>query len=531
MAAASLSTRVVNFPLSAQFGLLQLLPPTYWIGMGFLGLATVLALRERSDALILGTGVLLIAVIAGTPSLFEANPRYWDSYLHLGQGLSIQATGHLPVEDIAQYSANWPGTFLFDAILLETSGIPPLVLLMVYPFLAGGITFGAMFVFLRSTFPRSIAGMAAILSSLLAVWAQYHLSPQSLGFVLMLLILATMWRPEGRWRALSATLFVGLVVSHPTSTLVLLSVLVVLTIFGLLPFRKSPEAKRETRTVRRVTFTYGTTWFAWLYFHATGSSQAAETAIVTRIGKLISLPEATLNLATARTVENLYTLAPLIRLGSLALFGLLSLPALFLLLRRPESRPLGRFVFAGLLGPSVIAGADILGFGGQFYDRPLLFFSTLLPAICLTAFRGVRMPKIAFRGIVAVLVAASLASASTVYYQEAFNNVTDQAIATSQFLERVPSKSVVLDGAFPQPVWIPPGSQTHYGLSDFVHTYPTPLQNITGTPTYAVFDPTAQLWYRQWRGNNIYRFYDTERPSLTRIYDNGKGVIYLAGGG
>jgi len=499
--------------------------------MGLLGFAAVLALREQSDALILGTGVLLVAALAGTPSLFEANPRYWDSYLHFSQGLAIQGTGHLPLGNIAQYSANWPGTFLFDAILVETTGMSPLLLLMVYPFLAGGITFVAMFVFLRSTFPRPVAGMAAILSSLLAVWAQYHLSPQSLGFVLMLLILSTMWRPQSRWRALSATLFVGLVVSHPTSTLVLLSILIVFTIFGLLPFRKSPQAKKDARFARRVTFAYGTMWFAWLFFHATGSSQAAETAIVTRIGNLISLPEATLNLATARAVENLYTVAPLIRLGSLGLYGLLSLPALFILLRRPESRPLGRFVLAGLLGPSVIAGADILGFGGQFYDRSLLFFATLLPAVCLTAFRGIRMPKIAYRGIVAVLVAASLAAASTVYYQEAFNNVTDQAIATSQFLERVPPKSVVLDGAFPQPVWVPPGNQTTYGLLDFVHTYPTPLQNMTGTPTYVVFDPTAQLWYRQWRGINIYRFYDTERPSLARIYDNGKGAIYLAGSG
>ena len=242
LAAASLSTRVVNFPLSAQFGLLQLVPPTYWIGMGLLGLAAVLALRERSDALILGTGVLLLAAFAGTPSLFEANPRYWDSYLHLSLGIAIQATGHIPVGDISQYSANWPGTFLFDAILLETSGTPPLALLTVYPFLTGGITFVAMFVFLRSTFPRPVAGMAAILSSFLAVWAQYHLSPQSLGFVLMLLILSTMWRPEGRWRALSATLFVGLVVSHPTSTLLLLSILISFTIFGLLPLRKSPQA-------------------------------------------------------------------------------------------------------------------------------------------------------------------------------------------------------------------------------------------------------------------------------------------------
>src|SRR5437773_5891433 len=79
--AASRSTQILAIRLSAQFGLLQLLPPAYWAGMGLIGVAMVLAIRQRSEILIVLTGMLFLAIVAGTPSLFEPNPRYFDTYL------------------------------------------------------------------------------------------------------------------------------------------------------------------------------------------------------------------------------------------------------------------------------------------------------------------------------------------------------------------------------------------------------------------------------------------------------------------
>ena len=530
VAVAARSKQIVAIPLSAQFGLFQLLPPTYWVGMGLIGFAMVLALRERSEILIVATGMLFLSILAGTPGLFESNARYWDSYLHLNEGRLIQATGHLPAGALGEYSANWPGTFLLDAILMEVGAAAPMPFLQVYPFLSGGLTFLAIFLFLRSTFPRPLAGLSAVLASLFAVWAQFHLSPQSLGFVLVLLVMSTMWRRPVRWRAMSALLFVGLVTMHPTSTLILLSILLMLSLLSFFPIKKSDEVRENARFVRRLSLVYGTAWFSWLYFRATGSSQAAETAIATRIGSLISLPESTVNLATARTAENLFTVAPLLRFGSLGIYGLLALPAVAILWKRETSRPLVRLVLATLLGLAVVGGADILGFKGQFYDRCLLLFSVLAPAICLTGLGKIRLPKIANRAVIAILVAASLTAASTVYYQESFNYVSDQSVALSQFLERAPPKSVVYDGVFPTPVWIPGDQQTPLIFVTFVQIYPTPLQGIPGVrPSYAVFDSTQHLWYRQWRGIETYRFYDSERASLSLIYDNGGGRIYLTG--
>ena len=67
VAVAARSKQIVDIPLSAQFGLFQLLPPTYWVGMGLIGFAIVLALRERSEILIVATGMLFLSILAGTP--------------------------------------------------------------------------------------------------------------------------------------------------------------------------------------------------------------------------------------------------------------------------------------------------------------------------------------------------------------------------------------------------------------------------------------------------------------------------------
>jgi hypothetical protein len=411
------------------------------------------------------------------------------------------------------------------------------LLLAIYPFVAGGLTFLAIFVFLRSMFPRPVARPGAILASLFAVWAQYHLSPQSLGLIVGLLVLTLVWRRETRWRMASMMLFAGLIVSHPTTTLILLSILVTVALLHAARgwgWWKSPEVKDEARYARGVTAAYVTAWLAWLFFQATGSSQAAKTAIVTRIGALIGFPESALNVATARTTENLYAVAPVLRLGSLALYGLLGFVALFFLRREEKMRSSARFLFASIFALALVAGADIVGFGGQFYDRSLLLFAVFAPALCLAGIKTMRLPGALRRGAFVVLVGATLAAASTMYYQEPFNQVFDESIALSHFLQRAPSNSVVLDGSLPPlvaPIWLSPFAPTPLTRLPFYQVYPTHFGRLASPPaTYAVFDPTAEIWYAQWYGINIYRFYVADQANASRIYDNGRSAVYYLGG-
>ncbi|MEE9197933.1 MAG: hypothetical protein V3U45_07290, partial [bacterium] len=280
---SSLSTLVTEVPLTAEFGLLQLLPWTYWVGLSLMGLPVFLALRGGRSGLFVATGALFFAVLAGTPALFEPNPSIWDAYVHLAEAQNIGLNGRLP-GDLLAYSANWPGFFLTVWMSSAAMGGAALELLVLFPFLTSALTFLALFVFLRSLFGPTTAAIGSLLGSLLNVWAQFHLSPQSLGLFLALLVLATVWRRKTPLRITASLLFVGLVVSHPTSTILILGILVLdvalRSALRLVRSTKRSSVEQEKGFAYSPALPYGVAWVAWLFFLAIGSSQTAETVIL-----------------------------------------------------------------------------------------------------------------------------------------------------------------------------------------------------------------------------------------------------------
>lgn len=529
---ASLSTRVIAIPHSAQFGLLQLLPWTYWAGLGLMGFAMGIAASVRSTGMVAVTGVGFFAVFSGTPILFEVNPPVWDAYIHLGLAQDIGFFGRLPT-DLYAYSRNWPGSFVFVAILGLVGSLGPVDLLSLFPFLTGALTFLGLLIFFRSLLPAGPAIGGAILGSFLNAWAQFHLSPQSLGLFLALLVLATVWERRIALRTASAVLFVGLVVTHPTSTVLILGIFVVDAAMTYLRRPKKAGERTpgaiEERFAHSPALTLGILWVAWLFFQATASAQVAQTAIITQIASILQVPERTISLATSRAVENVYPYAPLLRLGALVIFGLIGLVALVRLSRGPETRRVSQFFWAAYLSLPAFALADIFAFRGLFVDRSLMLFALFVPAVALAGITASRMRRSAKNAFVALLVLTSLASASTFYYQEAFYFVTARSVAVSEHLQDVAQPALVLDGQYPEAVWLSPDQQTIWDRRPFYSLYPEPFENLTedGRAIYAVFDTEWSLWYRQWYGIDIFEFYEADRQDYALIYSNGQFDIYF----
>jgi len=525
-------TQVANIPVTAQFGLLQMLPVAYWFGLLMMGLGILVALRSSSEAAILATGVLFFAAFAGTSVLFEPNPPIWDSYMHYREAQFIGTTGDVPSEP-DRYATNWPGFFLITWFVSQVGAIAPMAYLNTYPFLAGGLTFLALFLFLRSLFPLPLASAGSVIGSLLNVWAQYHVSPQSFGLVLFLLVLASAWKKSVPWRTANAILFVGLVVTHPTSILLLLSVLGVdlaLTYCRRLPaVMAGTPPPAEGRFAFTPIASYAIIWLGWLFFQARGSSQIAETVVLTRMGAILRLPEQTANIATARAVENVWTWAPLIRLAVLALFVLIGLISLILLWREARRRRIAQFLASFLVGAVFFALVDVFAFRGQFYDRSLMLYALLAPSVGLCAVAAVRgIPKPVRAVVPVVLLGAAMLATSTVYYQEALYFVSDEARSLTQFLERAVPRGLVLDGLYPAPVWMGTTFGNERSTLAFYTMYPQHLDTFDGgTPVYAVFDDVSELWYRQYRGIDILQLYMKEITNYSLIYGNGKTEVFL----
>ncbi len=528
---AAQTSPVLNVPTTAQFGLLQVLPPVYWLGLGLLALALTLAGRSDHDLLFVTVGAVLLGMFAATPGLFEPNPPVWDSYVHYASAEDIIRLGRIPTDPNA-YAANWPGFFLVTAFAALLGGLPPLVYLVLFPLFSGIITFVTLFIFLRTFFPEGIARPGSVLTSVLCVWAQYHVSPQGIGLALALLVLATAWDRRVPLRIANALLFVGLVVSHATSAIFLLAFFGADAVIAILASRFAPHvaARRSPLEFKYNPFlAYAAIWLSWLFFVASGSAEVTKSMIVSQIGNILHIGESTVNIVAARSVENIYVWAPRLRLVGLGLFGLGTVGGLILLFRKKALRGHARFLTAALLATGMLAASDILVFQGLFYDRALMFFAILAPATALWGLRTFRLGTRARQAAFVVLLVGAIAVASTTYYQEPFYSVTNQSVAVSDFLSTHSGRLYVFDGIFPEPIWLLGQQAQHWQEIPFYSQYPAPLSVLAprGVAAIAVYDQTAKLWYVQGHGIEIYQFYEAQQANFSLVYDNGYAQGYL----
>ena len=536
---------VLGIPLDAQLGLLQLLPPVYWAGIALVGLSLGLSARGESDALFVLAGAVFVAVLAGTPILFEPNPPVWDAYIHFAGAEFIIRTGHLPT-DPTQYAANWPGLFLVVAFQNLLGSLTPLQYIGLFPFFSGAITFVALFLFFRSFFSSGLARSASIVSMLLDVWAQYWVSPQGVGLALALLVLATAWDRRIPLRATSALLFLGLVVSHTTSTIFLLAFFGIDAVFALTvprlvaalhiegPLARVSPKSRKTATEWRDALKYNpfllyaTVWVGWLVFVASGTAQTARVALITEIGSLLQVGTKAETVVAQRTLGNIFVWAPRIRLAALALFGLVAVVALVVAYRKTQSRGRARFLAASLAGLSILALMDILFLHAQVYDRALMFFAVLVPAICFYGLAQLHLSPSTKRVVFVILAAGSLAAASTAYYQEAYYFVPNQLISVSQYYSIPGSHVLVFGEILPTPVWAMDQGASPWGQLSFGSARLIPPSEYNGsTAILAGFDPTTKLWYDLGLGVGPYEYFANQQANYSRVYDNGFVQAYL----
>ena len=530
---ASATRPVLQISLDAQFGLLQELPLPYWLGLGLLALSVLLAARGRSDLVFLIAGAAFLGILAGSAALIEPNAPVWDSYIHYASAETIVRTGRNPT-DPSQYAANWPGVFLVVAFTHLIGGLAPLPLIRLFPVFSGTFTFLTLFVFLRAWFPARVIRPASMLTAVLNVWAQYHVSPQGIGLSLALLVLATAWDRRVPVRVANAALILGLVLCHATSTFFLLGILGLdMLIAQFYPRRTGTGANRVTAFGKGASpfLAYATVWLGWLFFVAQGAAATAKTAVTSQIGKILQVGAATANVVAARSVENIYVWPPRLRLAALGVVGLVSLVALVVLLRQQRTRSRGRFFMAAFLALGILGLSDILFFGGQIYDRAFMFFAVLAPPLCLLGLHELRVRPAVWRAAIVGLLVVSMAAAATSNYQEAFYFVPDQSLAVSQFVSTHGSDLLILDGMFPEPVQLLTHQADPWTDLPFYTIYPTSLISYASSgPGIAVFDQSARLWYVQGHGINIYHYYEAQKAQFSVIYDNGYAQIYLLNG-
>ena len=196
----------------AGLGLLQALPPTYFVALLLLiiGFAQAAVSRDSNHKLLSAYVIALIVVLHATTALLYDEPRYAWTYKHLGVINLIAATGHVD-RQIDIYN-NWPAFFAANAWLSKTAGLAPILYAGWAQLFFNLVNVAALRFALRGLTGDERTLWTASFLFVLGNWvAQDYLAPQAFGFALSLIVLGLCLRcGSGRHCDLHAARSVGL---------------------------------------------------------------------------------------------------------------------------------------------------------------------------------------------------------------------------------------------------------------------------------------------------------------------------------
>lgn len=199
-----------------QWGLIQALPPLYFVGLAVLTVSFFAELfrpHARSPLVLAGHVLGMVILLHGAPGLLESEPRFATAWLHAGFTNQILDRGVARPGVDARF--NWPGFFGAAAAVTGAAGLhsalslvrwaPVFMLLLYLP---------SVFVIGRQLTASFVTAWLGLWLFLFVNWVgQDYFAPQSIGLVLYLsaiAILVTFFRdgekfPVGkrmsRWRA------------------------------------------------------------------------------------------------------------------------------------------------------------------------------------------------------------------------------------------------------------------------------------------------------------------------------------------
>lgn len=168
------------------FGLVSVLPPTYFAAVGLLcaGFAAGLVRRAASRVLLCYPFALLVVLHVVVP-LVWTEPRYSYVYKHIAVARYISEFGG--VDRTVDIYHNWPGVFAALAALSDLAGVDPAAFAnWADPVFATCGALAVRFLARSLTTDERRATVAMWLYVMASCGSQVYLAPQSLAFVLVL---------------------------------------------------------------------------------------------------------------------------------------------------------------------------------------------------------------------------------------------------------------------------------------------------------------------------------------------------------
>jgi hypothetical protein len=441
-AATIVGARLTNSDKVAGYGLIDALPPLYWLGVVLATVATFLLLRavvggdRRLGPVVAG---LWLVVLHLAPQLAHAHPRFSIVYVHLGfiRLIDTTHTGNILLD--ARFA--WPG--FFGAFISSLPSMSPPVLetvMRLWPAMITGAWTSLVAVLAHRSYPTKplIAPVSGLVFVLLSWTGQDYFSPQSVGFFFYLSIIVIVecgplrargsWssvapilsrfataggdRPEARATPSYVALLVlsfGAVVSHPLAPFFICTGLMMLGLYG-------------RRVAWRLLLLVGLGYFVWFAIAAQPYWIGAIKPMLAELGNLSNVgrpPPERGGQAPAATHTFVVTVRSAIGLS--VFLGTLIMGVVMATNRFRHLRP--ALPLAPLAGIPVVA-AGIQNYGGEMILRVFMF--TLPMASILFARVLLSVPRRALPlGLSALALAFTPPFLVARFGNEVFEMVTD----------------------------------------------------------------------------------------------------------
>jgi hypothetical protein len=185
-----------------QYGLIQALPPLYFVSLAILAISFIHAWRSpvpRFPELILGV-ISLVVLLQSAPAIIESEPRFQIAWLHAGFTDFVARTGRVLPKLDTRFS--WPSFFTGTAFLSRAGGLPnAIILIKWWSVFINLLYLPPLYMLAKLVLRDAKKAMLAIWLFPFANWiGQDYYSPQSVAYLLYLVLLCVVLGPYGARR-------------------------------------------------------------------------------------------------------------------------------------------------------------------------------------------------------------------------------------------------------------------------------------------------------------------------------------------
>lgn len=199
LAIGLLSLTTARESATGQYGLIQALPPLYFVSLCVLAISFILAWRSprpRFPELVVGV-ISLVVLLQSAPSIIDSEPRFASAWLTAGFTDFVAHTGRVLPGIDARF--NWPSFFTGMASLDRAGGLPNAILLLRWwPVFINLLYLPPLYLVAKLILRDEKKAMLAIWLFPFANWVgQDYYSPQSVAYLLYLVLLCVVLGPYG----------------------------------------------------------------------------------------------------------------------------------------------------------------------------------------------------------------------------------------------------------------------------------------------------------------------------------------------